>query len=274
MNERTQCVAVALPLFVSCVAVFAHTSIQESARRKPSVDVDKDPVEVADTSAWKIREGEAAIERARAILGEPVLKFSKAIAKLDVLQDDRTPYLCKQIVDRPIWRVTLDAWRVVFSGFPEVKDKFTRTLDVYIDPTNGKLLKLETRWPEGESPIAPLPSAESATEQMRRHGNEVFHGFPEEPPNIGFFGALDGLARCGEDATVARQIIAHYVIWSRVGKWSEPRPVWAIMLRGTSPPPTPHREAPNDRSYHLKVIVDAKTGECVCASNTPSPEGP
>ncbi|UCC31795.1 MAG: hypothetical protein JSU86_05860, partial [Phycisphaerales bacterium] len=187
-----------------------------SAQVGPKPQANADLLQSADRSAWKMREGQGAVEYASAILGVTELKASQIHTELAVLKDDATPYLSNKIINRPVWQVTVDGWRVSYRSMPDIKDRFVRTLDVFVDPVDAKLLKLETRWPEGEPPIAPQPSPESATEQMRRHGNEVYHGFPKDPPKFSLFDALDSVPRCGGNATEARQIIAHYVIWSRV----------------------------------------------------------
>lgn len=256
------------------VVIGAACMINIGARGQPSNRGTRVTQDAEDrvTAGWKVKENTQAIEIVRRRLGVRDERDWGMKANLVVLEKDHTPYLSNKIINRPVWQVTVDGWRVSYRSLPDVEDRFVRTLDVFVDPVNARFLKLETRWPKGERPIAPQPSAESATEQMRRHGNEVYHGFPKDPPKFSFFDVLDSVPRCGGNATEARQIIAHYIMWSRVGEWSDPRPVWAIMLRGVQQ--IPGQMHSNEPRFHWKVIVDAETGKCLGGSNTPLPDKP
>jgi len=258
MNFIRMCVSVSglLP----CAALLADPArIQDTTAKLAVVASDKDPIDVADKFVWKIREAHPAVERARRIVGMRELRASQARAELTVIKDDLTAYLREQIINRPLWRVTISDWSVKVPSFPEVRDQFVRTLDVYIDPVDGKLLKLETRWPEGEPHlIGPRPTAEVAVQQMRR-GGERHHGFPSDPPGVSFLDALDdAIARGGAKPFVARQIFGHYVIQSE--GLHEPAPVWSITLWGIPPYYLGGRAETNDPVFVLRYIVDARTG--------------
>ena len=166
------------------------------------------------------------------------------------------------------------------------RDRFVRTLDVFIDPTDGRVFRVRSRWPPKESPIAPEPSAEFATTQLKSSGLEVYHGFPTEIPAVTFLDALDRIQGVGRNPLIAKQIIGNYVTWSRgptepnlhwgmkePGRWSRPRPVWAITLRGI-PASRPRPEWPKDARYSFRYIVDARTGEVIMGTNIPHSDKP
>ena len=262
-------------LLILAEVVCAHgavpqTRTQEKSERGPGETAS--PLQSAKRSEWKLKEPEGAVAGARAILGLPAVKSSNIHAKLVVLKEDPTPYLREQIINRPIWQVTIKDWSVRLPCYPEgVSDPFKRTLDVYVDPVDGKLLKLETRWPEGEPHlIGPRPSAETAAQQIRGGGGERYYGFPSEPPEVSFLDALDAaVARGGAKPFVARQIFGHYVIQSC--GLHKPTPVWAITLWGIPPYHLPGRAETNEPVFVLRYIVDGETGQWRSHVTTPHP---
>ncbi|MCH8881838.1 MAG: hypothetical protein IID34_18380, partial [Planctomycetes bacterium] len=131
------------------------------------------------------------------------------------------------------------------------------------------MLKIESRWPDGEPPIPPEPDAATATNQFWRSGNEVYHAFPVEPPPISFVEALDGLAKGIGNPLIAKQIKAQYVLWSKLDL--EPRPMWIITLRGIPPWEAAQPGVPVHLRDHLRFIVDPETGRWVQALSTPQP---
>ena len=112
--------------------------------------------------------------------------------------------------------------------------------------------------------------ADQAAEQMYRSGHEKYHGFPDNPPAVTLMAALDSIQRGGGNPLIAKQIVGDYVMWSRIGKWEVPRAVWAITLRGV--PPLHARGDEIHGNSAARYIVDATTGEYLCASNTPHPD--
>jgi hypothetical protein len=224
-----------------------------------------------DRARWKLVGPEAVATEVRGILGTKHSRDTELDASIIILKQDNTPYLSQRIVERPLWKVVLRDWAMELPSTPPgVHDKYSRTLDIFLDPIDGKLMKIRSRWPEAEPPMAPEPSAELAIKQMTRVGREKYHRFPDRPPNVSFMDAMETLESAGESVMMAKQIIAHYVVWSKAGQWQEPRPVWAITLRGV---PRIRSRDENALTQH-RYIVDAKTGKYLCGSNTPRPEGP
>lgn len=185
------------------------------------------------------------------------------------LFEDNTPYLAPQLIGRDLWRVTIDEFDVQLPSAPWApSNRFIRVIDVLLDAKDGRLYKVRSRWPNNEPPISPEATAPMAADQMHRSGNEVYHGFPVDTPAITFVEALDAIYRGGGDVLTARQINADYVLWSRIGKWHDPRPVWAVTLRGISPvrPLPGSNEAP---IHSFRYIVDAVTGKLLCGTTVP-----
>ncbi len=115
------------------------------------------------------------------------------------------------------------------------------TFDILVDPVDGKVLKIRSRWPEGIPPMAPEPSAGAAEDRMTGCGLTRYHGFPQEDPALTFADALRAAPGLG-----ARQIVALYVTQSMM---DGPRiPVWSVTARGV-PPPLRCAPPPVDDSY-------------------------
>ena len=178
-----------------------------------------------------------------------------------------------QIVDRPIWHVVIADWKLQLKSAPaDAVDRYTRTFDILLEPKDGKLLKILSRWPKGAPPIAPQPAADSAAVQMKNAGLERYHAFPKTEPSISFLEALDVVLNDGGrgNPLVAKQILAHYVVRSAMGR--EPKAVWAITLRGIPPFRAAYPGVPVDARNHVRHIVDAKTGKWLSAGTSPQPQ--
>ncbi len=228
--------------------------------------------QVLDKSKWKIQRPEEVRDVANRLLALGEAVEPTGDVELVLLETDHTPYLSHQVVQTPVWHMTIHDWSIKPKSFPSFSDHFERILDIFVDPVDGKLLRLETRWPESEPAIIPRPTAASATDQLKR-GGEVYHGFPTDPPKVSFISALESLVRAGESVAFARQIIGNHVVWSGSGRWTEPRPVWAITLYGLN---TTHgsRGPSKYPVYVWRCIVDAKTGKYLTATNSPGSDRP
>jgi hypothetical protein len=231
------------------------------------------PLKSAGRSEWKLKEPEDALKRAGEVLGVEDRTAVRMEAKLIVRDKDNIPYLSGQVVGRPLWLVTVHEWRLRLPTAPGVvEDVYVRTFDVWVEPVEGRLLRIASRWPEGEVPMAPEPSAAAATDEISRSGSETYHGFPDTGPTTTLLVALDGMQRRGPRPLAARQIGAHYVLWSAYNiKYRVPRPVWAITLRG-EPPLLPPPGSTTEPRFQNRYIVDAETGKFLCATNIPVPE--
>ena len=242
------------------------TSMAEEA--PPVVVGRKVEPDSVDRSNWKLKDAKGAIEKTMLVLGFTSATGPSATAELLALEEDDTPYLSKKLIGKPHWHVVLPDRKIELPSSPEnYRDPYSRTFDVLLNPIDGRVIKLKSRWPEGVPQIDPEPDAASATEQLGRSGNEVYHGFPNEDPQISFIDAADAIQLGGAAPVMSKQISASYVMWSNVG-YKTPRPVWAITLRGVMPV-MPREGMSREAVYQYRYIVDARTGEYLCGGNTP-----
>lgn len=236
-------------------------------RAQPTAAGRRELVQSGGSAHWKLRSASAAVAQGCTILGVPERVARAGEATLVELKDDDIPYLRAEIVGRPLWRVAVSQWKLdLKQGSGGVRDRYSRTFDVYLDAASGQTLRVRSRWPKGEPVMPPSVNSATATEQLRRSSRQIYHGFPSEDPEVSFLQALESIGREGWDPTVARQIVAEYVMWSEMGQ--EPRAVWAIMLRGVpvvKPPPG----TPKTALDQYRHIIDAKTGEWIVADNLP-----
>jgi hypothetical protein len=232
----------------------------------------RETVALANRSNWALQGTDQAIAQARKILGVADQMELPSSAEIVTLTEDNTPFLSEQFIARPLWHVVISNWRLELkSAPPDVKDSYARTFDIFLDPLNGHLLKIVSRWPEGIPRIAPEPGADSYTMQMRQSGQERYHALPEEDPPISFLDVLDRMYKGGQIPLLEEQLVGQYVTWSMMGR--TPRPVWVITLRGTRPLwDSMYPGAALSARNHMRYIVDPKTGKWVCGSSTPQPE--
>jgi len=166
-----------------------------------------------------------------------------------------------------VWRVTVPDWFVTFDEFPDAKDQYRRTLDIFLDPETGKFLKLKTRWPEGvpEPQDTVAPDAATAEYQLLP---DKYLGIPSEPPPITFMEALKVCNTWAGDALHAKQIEAVWVLWSTMDR--DPRPMWIITLWGIPPIPAfGPREFPDYMTENLRIIVDPEKKQWLQATQRP-----
>ncbi len=220
------------------------------------------------TDSYTVRNEKQVLAKVAEMGGVPQDLLQESTVKLVSLKEDNTPFLSERIIGRPLWQVTIPKWKLDLpSAIPGFEDRYERTFDILVDPVNGTILKIASRWPQGIPEMAPEPPAEQAEVQMINSGLERYHRFPQDKPAITFLQALDVVLREGSSSPlVAKQIIAHYVVHSKMG--GEPRPVWAITFRGIrivrggpaplpGSPPSAHEFVVN----RMRDIVDARTGE-------------
>jgi hypothetical protein len=245
----------------------------EASGQRPRQQASAPQTQPATTrEVWVVETEQQATAKARAIVGLPDDPPATLSAEIAVLTEDNTPFLHGQITGRPVWHVAIAHWTLHLKSAPaDEHDQYPRVFDLYIDPTNGRLLKAISRWPEGVPPVAPEPSAQSAEEQMPRSGQERYLAFPEVPPRVSLLQALDTVMKDGAGSPyLAKQILAHYVMQSWMG--GEPRAVWAITLRGIPPIKPPDQGLSADALNHMRNIVDGQTGKWLGAGTCPQPE--
>lgn len=270
MSQRMNIGAVVATL--ALVGVIGPRGTWGQTRGREAQNREQQKVTHEDRKEWKIRDDGEAIAQARQILGLSEKSSARVSATLVTLAEDNTPFLNEKLVGRPIWQVVITDWRLELASAPqEARDSFGRTFDVFLDPPNGALLKLASRWPDGVPVIAPEPPAAFAAEQMKRAGLERYHGFVSPAPPVDFVRALDVVYKDGVgDPLVAKQIVAHCIMRSAMEQ--KPRAVWAITLRGIAPLKAAYPGVPIDARNHIRNIVDAKTGKWLSAGTSPQPQ--
>ncbi|MGD2108177.1 MAG: hypothetical protein PVI86_02175 [Phycisphaerae bacterium] len=223
-----------------------------------------------DPSRWALKNVSECSTAAEKLVGKGSVPNRPGKAEMVTLATDRTPFLSRQVVGRPVWQVVIEDWKVRLSAAPRaVEDTYTRTLDVFLDAQSGRVLRIASRWPEGMPRTYEDPTTESATAQLRAGGNERYHGFPETPPVVTFEKAVDATLLGGANPLEAKQIDGQYVAWSRMGR--EPQPVWAITLWGMPPFQAAYPGVPANARNHMRYIIDAKSGRWLYASTAPQP---
>lgn len=205
-------------------------------------------------------------------------QITKSFRRVDV-NDDNTPFLHRQINGKKnVWRIEIKNVRLKLkSVWPRYKDKYLRNFEVLVDHNTGHLLRIRSKFDGYDPNMLPEPPAEWAEARLRGTGYEIYHGFPAEPPKISFLEALNSI---GGHPLSAKEIYALYVMESKMK--SQPRPVWAITLRGIPPlhfitvPPGVSKDKlpPIWQRNHFRYVVNAVTGKVLFATNSPQPMDP
>lgn len=214
-----------------------------------------------------------AIARADALTHLNVLAKS-ATAASETLTEYDVPFLKRDFMGKTVWRIKYDECSLKLkSAAPSIRDTFRRQFTVLIDGASGRLLSVESRYNGKAGELRPPATAEHAEKQLREDG-EIYHGLPDAEPAISFLDALDGVMAKGIGSPyMAKEIRGIYVMHS--GQASNLRPAWVVTLRGI-PPLKPHgrhaETVPVWQRDHIRNVVDAMTGKCLFATNSPQPE--
>jgi hypothetical protein len=222
--------------------------------------------------AEEIKNPTQAILRANAMTGLQTIS-GMPTTELTLLREDVTPYFGEGNIGKPAWRIEFPKASLRFPSLPLLKDSYERSFTVILDPSSGRLLYVAARSELPQDPdMRPMPSCGSATEQLSQQ-DEVYDGYPVDDPKVNFLGALEGMTKGGfGNPLQAKAIHAVFVLHSYMN--SDPRPAWAITLRGLPPFSPRGRDIgsiPVWQRNHMRNIVDARSGKVISASNTPQP---
>lgn len=180
-----------------------------------------------------------------------------------------TPYLAGEVSSHRTWRVRTPIVPLTFDIGHGLTVATDRAFELEFSQETGALIQITSVSSlAGKKRGFIEPTAEVAARQMRNSGDEVYHSFAKQRPDVSFRDALAAVARAGGDVTSAEEIRGTCVVWSRIGPWREPRTVWAITLFEVHPKHAP-ADFPSWRRESYRYIVDAKTGEYLLSSNTP-----
>lgn len=187
--------------------------------------------------------------------------------------DEDVPFL--RLGGKPAWRVSLSNVRLVVrgpDGKPYENPRISR-LHVWIDTTDGRLLKIESPFPGDVTPTTrrSIPERETGVE----HRGERYEGLPAELPRINFMQALQSVAEGFGGTVTAKQIEGLYVLVRHLTPHETPLlpcrdtpcPRWVITLRYLPPwgrlPPEP------GAFEHHRHQVDPSTGKYLGGGNIP-----
>lgn len=216
-----------------------------------------------------------AIKVAKELTGLGELSGVVVTAQRVTVDSDDTPFLAKQLIGIYAWQVTFENVSLQLkSAIKGFQDPYTRKFIVLIREDTGQLWSVKSFFHENVPDLKPEPSAQAAEAQLRPE-KEIYTGLPPENPQITFLEALDIVLTQGSGSPfLAKEIHAVYVMESEMG--SEPRPVWAVTLRGIPPIPVsgPYADTiPVWQLNRMRHLIHAQTGVLLFATNSPQPEG-
>ena len=227
--------------------------------------------------AKEVLSAEDAFKRARGFLGLVDTEFNRNSTKREInvvhLSDTTTPFHHEQLNTARVWKVSLSSVKFVF----ETKEKEIKycDIDIYIDSSNGELLKIVLEIEKLDSVYEKELHYEEAERQLRLRKEEYLN-LLSDPPTVGFIQAI------GNSPFHAKKIVAHLVSYKILENATFP--AWIVSLYGMKPfpikgpPPLqglPPSETPGppivtiDQRNHLRRIINANSGKTVMISNSP-----
>jgi hypothetical protein len=250
--------------------VFLQRSVKaESMASEPVIEQKSKQVQHTELKQ-ELDTKEKASAKAKAMTGPGVWGSWRESAMVSGNAID-VPFLGTSITGSNVWRVDMEGASLhLKSARSDIKDNYARSVSVWLDPQNGRLLKIRCVAQTNDTGTQVRPSTVSAERQMRDSG-EVYVDFPAESPAITFEDALDSILSGGIGSPLqAKEIDGVYVLRSAMEK--EPQPVWAITLWGIPPLEAHGRGAkavPVSQRNHIRNIVDARTGKVLNATTVP-----
>lgn len=247
--------------FTACVAVVITAwAVCHTHGEKPST-VDSMSADDAIVSACR---------------GIGLTKYDREAVKAGKVQlsGESMPFLVDQLRGRTTWRIEFDNIRLDDNGSdPRFNNRYITKLIVFLWPETGEVMKVVSAWPAGEPRIPTYPSRADQERQLKASAI-VYTGEPGDAPALTL---LEALAKTHSMSAHVKQIYACSEMESRMER--EPRPVWAIHLRGfpSFPASVPRggsdADIPEHARNHLREVIDSQTGEWMYASTTPQPTG-
>ena len=185
------------------------------------------------------------------------------------ISDDKTPFLHDKINNRDIWKVTFkDIELSPHRGYPD-SDDYPRPFDVYINPNDGSLLKIESIYSGTNIDFAPEPSVEYAEKKLKE-ANLTFLNFAM--PEGNFVSLFEAISNMGPRNF--KQLKAMLVM--NPGRVDDvPIAVWFVIYRGTDMdlPRSPKADISRKEIYnYTSFIYDATTGRAMSKTTIPGIE--
>jgi hypothetical protein len=211
-----------------------------------------------------------AISVALDVTGFGALRGFRPSAHHITVERDNTPFVWKELIGASAWSVQFDNVSLSLkSAAPGFMDAYKRRFIVLLLEDTGRVWSVRSVWGEPVPDLKPEPSTEVAEAQMRPE-KDVYVGLPSANPRISFLDGLNIVLTKGVGSPfMAKEIDAVYVMES---EWnSEPRPVWAITLRGIPPMPVSDPSIPVWKRNRMRNLIDVNTGKLLFATNSPQP---
>ena len=194
--------------------------------------------------------------------------------RVDIIKDN-TPFLHEKVKGRKnVWLVEMKNFHLkIKTPDPDFKDRYNRNFKILIDPNNGELLRISSKYDGNDPDVGTAPNAEKVEKEFP---NRKYLGFPDTLPNISFIDALNIVQKFGVGMPYnAKEIDAQYVWYSDEFRTKgEPQLVWIIDLRGIPPIAPPLSDDATDirAVNHIRYVINAETGIILQAGNSPSPD--
>ncbi len=195
--------------------------------------------------------------------------------KMDITEDN-TPFLHEKVKGRKnVWLVEAKDFHLKLKkADPNSQDQYIRNFRILMDPNNGNLLKISSKYDGNDPDVGTEPNAANAEKYL---GGENYSGFPDTPPQISFLDALDIVADFGiGHPYYAKEMDAKYIWYSNIWDIKELQRVWVINLRGI--PSIPHSNTVGDSPVnirqvnHIRYVINADTGKILKCNNGPIPK--
>ncbi|MBU0982700.1 MAG: hypothetical protein KKA42_02450, partial [candidate division Zixibacteria bacterium] len=188
--------------------------------------------------------------------------------------DTTTPFIHDQVNNRRAWKVSFSSVTLTYWNTTKyVVDEETplRSFDVYVDSASGRFLKAVSRSANYNGAAIRKANWLLAEASLNRR-SQCYVGLLDEPPPVTLADALDSAKFC--DVPGAMAIVAVCVLLSYPAVDSA-FPVWDLHMYGSDNIGQSEDWAVGKPAYktnHMRVVINARTGAFMFASNSPEPE--
>lgn len=195
--------------------------------------------------------------------------------RVDIIEDN-TPFLHEKVKGRKnVWLVEMKNFHLkIKTQDPDFKDRYNRNFKILIDPNNGELLRISSKYDGNDPDVGTAPNPAKVEKELSSVAKYI--GFPDTLPNISFIDALNIVQKFGVGMPYnAKEIDAQYVWYSdKYHTSGESKLVWIIDLRGVPAiaPPLSNDAIGIRAVNHIRYVINAETGIILEVGNMPSPD--
>ncbi len=181
-----------------------------------------------------------------------------------IFDDDRIPFLSDKYYGKEVWRVDFNSIKLYPDNMPKSKEIPVREFQVYVDPDNGKLLKI----------FSPLCDTDSTKEYLSKIPNEL-----AEKQLSGIFEEFIDFEIAGDHVSLkdvinslyfpeAKEITAQLL---KVVLRGDTTAVWSVTYCGITPLRN-HEDASGYYESYTRIEYSAQTGELLRRTTIPAME--